>query len=251
MKKTLSGAITLIALATPAFAADPSGPSSLPAAVADPGWAGCYLGIDGGGDWGRASITAVTAPKSANIGIPITNDFGLKGILVGGTFGCNYQVKNWVLGAEGDLSWTNKTGTAHDIPPFTTTATNQVQERWIDTARGRIGYAWERALFYGTAGAAFASASDDVCTINHQCVGASRTRTGWVAGGGLESALSDRLSLKLEYLHSDLGARNYIDPPVVLGRQTFETRSIHLTDNIVRIGLNYRFGWGGPVIAKY
>ena len=53
-----------------------------------------------------------------------------------------------------------------------------------------------------------------------------------------------------EYLHLDFGAKNYFDPPVV-DIVTVNTRRTTLTDDIVRAGLNYRFGWGGPVVAKY
>jgi outer membrane immunogenic protein len=166
--------------------------------------------------------------------------------------GCNYQASNWVFGIEGDVSWTNKSGSANDIAPFTTTSTNQLREKWFDTVRGRVGYAWDRVLFYGTAGGAFAGTTTDVCAIQGICVSSSRTRSGWVAGAGLEYAFWDNLSVKLEYLHADFGSANYIDPPVVVaGAGTFNARSIRLTDDIVRVGLNYRFGWGGPVVAKY
>jgi hypothetical protein len=57
------------------------------------------------------------------------------------------------------------------------------------------------------------------------------------------------LSVKAEYLHADFGARNYFDPPVV-DVVTVNTRKTSLTDDIFRAGLNYRFGWGGPVVAK-
>jgi outer membrane immunogenic protein len=255
--KKLALAVSILAIsAVSASAADLAARpySKAPAMVAAPifSWTGCYIGIEGGGNWGRAGTTAVTSPTPAFVGLPLTNNYDLSGGLVGGTVGCNYQASNWVFGIEGDVSWTNKSGSANDIAPFTTTSTNQLREKWFDTVRGRVGYAWDRVLFYGTAGGAFAGTTTDVCAIQGICVSSSRTRSGWVAGAGLEYAFWDNLSVKLEYLHADFGSANYIDPPVVVaGAGTFNARSIRLTDDIVRVGLNYRFGWGGPVVAKY
>jgi outer membrane immunogenic protein len=253
LKKTLLNAIAAVAFVTPAFAADLLARpyTKAPAVVVAPvfSWTGCYIGIEGGGNWGRAGTTAVSAPNPAHIGLPMTNDYDLSGGMVGGTVGCNYQASNWVFGIEGDASWTNKSGSTNNIAPFNTTATNQLRENWTDTVRGRIGYAWDRVLFYGTAGAAFTGTSFDICTAI--CLGDSETRSGWVAGAGVEYAFWDNLSLKLEYLHADFGTKNYIDPSVTIGTATFDARGIRLTDDIVRVGLNYRFGWGGPVVAKY
>jgi outer membrane immunogenic protein len=256
MKKIMIGAVALVAIGVaPALAADlpARSYSKAPVVVAAPvyNWTGCYIGVEGGGNWGRAGTTAVTAPNPAAVGLPITNDYNLSGGLAGGTVGCNYQTGNWVFGIEGDASWTNKSGTAYDIAPFVTTSTNALKEKWFDTARGRVGYAWDRVLLFATAGGAFAGTTTDVCTITGVCVSDSQTRSGWVAGGGIEYGFWDNLSLKLEYLHADFGSKNYINPPVVAGGGTFDTRSIRLTDDVVRVGLNYRFGWGSPVVAKY
>jgi len=215
-------------------------------------WTGCYVGIEGGGNWGRAGTTAVTSPDPAGVGLPITNKYNLSGGLAGGTVGCNYQVSNWVFSIEGDASWTNTSGTTYDIAPFTKTSTNNLQEKWFDTVRARVGYARDRLLFFGTAGGAFAGTTMSNCTVTGVCVSDSQTRSGWVVGGGIEYAFWDNLSLKLEYLHADFGTKNYINPPVfIAGTGAFNTRSISLTDDVVRVGLNYRFGWGGPVVAKY
>jgi outer membrane immunogenic protein len=250
-----AGILSLMGFAGAASAADLAARTYTKApAMAAPiyNWTGCYVGIEGGGNWGRAGTTAVTAPNPAVDGLPITNAYHPSGGLAGGTVGCNYQVTDWVVGIEGDVSWTDTRGAAPNLAPFTTTSTNDFREKWFDTVRGRVGYAWDRVLLFGTAGGAFAGTTTDVCTNTGVCVSDSQTRSGWVAGGGIEYGVWDNLSLKLEYLHADFGGKNYINPPVVIaGTGTFDTRSIHLTDDIVRVGLNYRFGWGGPVVAKY
>jgi outer membrane immunogenic protein len=211
-------------------------------------WSGCYLGIEGGGNWGRGRETGVTANPATN-GQPINNGVDLSGGLVGGTIGCNYQVSNWVFGIENDLSWTNKSGSAPDIPPFNVQATNQISERWVDTLRGRVGFAWDQLLIYATGGAAFAKTDLNVCA-PIACVGDSQSRTGWTAGAGVEYALWQNLSLKLEYLHAHFGTAEYINPAVRIANMNFVTRDIRLTDDIVRAGLNWRFNWGGPVVAR-
>jgi outer membrane immunogenic protein len=203
-------------------------------------WTGCYVGVEGGGIWGRSKDTDA-APANKNFGLPINNGFDLSGGLVGGTAGCNYQISNWVFGVENDISWTNASGSTVDIAPFNTASTSKTSEKWLDTLRGRVGFAWDRALFYGTGGAAFAGTTVQVCgTI--ACVSDSQTRTGWVAGGGIEYAAWDHVTLKLEYLHADFGTSSYINPSVqVAPGHTIVTRDVPLTNDIVRAGVNYKF----------
>jgi outer membrane immunogenic protein len=202
-------------------------------------WTGCYAGVAGGGIFGRSKDTAAD-PTRADFGLPINNGFDLSGGLVGGTAGCNYQVSNFVFGVENDISWTNAKGSAFDIAPFNTAATSQTKENWLDTLRGRVGFAWDRALFYGTGGAAFAGTTVQVCSII--CTSDSRDRTGWVAGGGIEYAAWDHVTLKLEYLHADFGTSSYINPSVqVAPGRTVVTRDVPLTNDIVRAGVNYKF----------
>jgi outer membrane immunogenic protein len=81
----------------------------------------------------------------------------------------------------------------------------------------------------------------------------SATNTGWTAGAGVEVEIKGDWTAKLEYLYMDLTG---------LGTQGFQltsgnpspinliTNSHHFTDNILRVGVNYRFS-GGPVVAKY
>jgi outer membrane immunogenic protein len=233
-----------------------------PAVVAAPvyNWTGCYIGVEGGGNWGRAGTTAATSVSPRDVGLPTTPNYNLSGGLVGGTAGCNYQVSNWVFGFEGDASWTKKSGNTNEIAPFTTTTTNTLQEKWFDTVSGRVGYAWDRVLIFGTAGGAFAGTTYTDCNNTAPfvagCLSDSQTRSGWVAGAGVEYAFWNNLSVKLEYLHADFGSKTYINTPVTVVTApstffTFGSRSIRLTDDVVRVGLNYKFDFGSPVVAKY
>ena len=233
-----------------AFAADLPAAPYVKAPVAPPifSWTGCYLGIEGGGSWGRSQHTAVNPPNPALNGLPIDTPFNVDGGLFGGTVGCNYQTGNVVAGIENDISWTNARGSANDIPPFSVTAVSTTKETWLDTLRGRLGFAWDRFFLYGTGGAAFANEGVKVCGIAGNCVSDSQTRTGWVAGVGGEWAAwtipGGTLSLKVEYLHVDLGTGRFINPSVTFpGGGTIVTRDVRLTDDIFRGGINWKFDW--------
>jgi outer membrane immunogenic protein len=69
--------------------------------------------------------------------------------------------------------------------------------------------------------------------------------------GGVDGPLG-RLTLKLEYLHADFGSQQYINPEVITSAgTTVVTRDVKLTDDMVRVGMNLKFNWGGPVVARY
>ncbi len=212
MKKILLSGTALAALCgAPALAADLPVKAPVRAPVAQLWhWTGCYIGIEGGGSWGRT-----------------------------------HNVE-WVLGIEEDISWTNKKGIANEIPPFTTTATVAVRERWIDTLRGRIGYkfgAQDQVLLYVTGGGAWAGTTATTCVPGVFCNSASATRTGWTFGAGGEWAIfppvpvpSGWWSVKIEYLYVDFGSKNYNFNPALT-----TNKSIFLNDHIVRAGLNWHF----------
>jgi outer membrane immunogenic protein len=217
-------------------------------------WTGCYIGVEGGANVGGSSHLAQSGTFA---GTPITDRFDLSGGLAGGTVGCNYQFSNIVIGVEGDASWTNKTGSTSDLAPFNTNAISATSEKWIDTVRGRIGIVWwDRFFLYGTAGGAWAGTEVNVSnpTVPFS-VTDSQQRNGWVAGVGGEWAFWTgpwgSLTFKVEYLHADFGTSRYFVPPVVIGTHTVVSRDVTLTDDIVRAGLNWKFDWGGPVVARY
>lgn len=205
-------------------------------------WTGCYGGVEGGGNLGESHHVS----ESGSVGLPITNNFDLSGGLLGGTIGCNYQYRQIVFSLEDDLSWTNKTGSAFDIPPFVTTTTSRTSEQWLDTLRGRIGYAWDRVLLYGTGGAAWAGTSVVVSNPTVPFVVTdAQTRTGWVVGLGSEWAAwtfpSGSVNFKFEYLHADFGSSIYVNPPAVVPNGTVNTRAVRLTDDMFRAGINWKF----------
>jgi outer membrane immunogenic protein len=111
-------------------------------------------------------------------------------------------------------------------------------------------------LLYATGGAAYGNFSGSSWTLPLDIGTWSSLRVGWTVGAGVEAALGDNWSVKFEYLYMDLGhvaGSSAINTTVAGGATTtlsylFNTR---FTDSIARVGLNYRFGGPGPVVARY
>jgi outer membrane immunogenic protein len=226
--------------ASAARAADISLPLYRPSPVITTyGWAGCYLGLEGGGAWGTSQHEATNAGPFS--GMPITGNFGISGTAVGGTAGCNLQSGDFVFGVENDLSWTDTNGGAYENLPFDPFAFSQTKMNWLDTLRGRAGIASDRWFGYLTAGAAFAGTTINVCN-GFGCVGDSRDRIGWTLGAGVEYALIDNWTVKLEYLYANFGAPTYLGSGSTLGGLPVVPRNVPLSESLARVGVNYRFG---------
>jgi outer membrane immunogenic protein len=232
-------------------------------------WTGLYIGANAGYHWGRDNVTTTTS--AANLGaaaaaaIDLASPVTLKpqGWLAGGQIGYNIEVNHAVLGLEGDADWVNGTdsrallfagppaGIAGDV------LSNSTQGTFLATLRPRAGVAYDRALFYVTAGLAVGTVktTDSIALAGGgvlESTTTNRTRTGWVAGGGIEYAFWDSWSVKGEFLHVDLGGTYDTGITCLAGCVAANDIVVHhkYTDNIARLGLNYRFG-GAPVVAKY
>jgi outer membrane immunogenic protein len=249
MKKLLVVGIAAAAFCgAPALAADM--PVRAPVYKAAPApifnWSGFYLGIEGGGGWADTRHTNA-------LGAGDSGTTGISGGLFGGTYGYNAQAGSWVLGLEGDISWSGIEKNFND-----TNGSNFCGEtigghcvtnlHWLGTDRVRLGYAWDRLLVYGTAGVAYGNVGGTIAVPGF--LTGDRTHSGFTFGGGVEWAFAPNWSAKAEYLRADLG--NNVTYGTI-GTTPNERVSLKSLD-IVRIGLNYRFGdpWGkAPVSAKY
>jgi outer membrane immunogenic protein len=204
------------AMALPSFAADMSRPAfKAPSSAAPWNWTGFYVGINGGYGFGKSNWTNVAGT---------TGDFNVRGALAGGTIGYNLQTGMWVWGLEGDVDASWIKGTAATI-------CCETKNEWLATARGRIGYAFDRWLPFLTGGAAFG----DVKMTPIGFPAETLTKIGWTAGGGLEYAFQGAWSAKVEYLYADLGKASCdVATCGVATDVTFKT-------SIVRGGINYHF----------
>jgi outer membrane immunogenic protein len=271
MKKLFLGSVALVALglvAPAAFAAERAVPAYAPPPPPVPvyTWTGCYVGASAGTSYGTSTHSTVAnsvltsnvagptpLPAAVAAGSNIADSFNLSGFIGGGQIGCNYQFGQWVIGVEADGSGTNKEGQAQEVPlaPFIAGRSNwvsQTQERWLVTARGKLGWAiWDKTMVYATGGGAWAKIDTSefllgtVLNTGHQ---ESNTRTGWTVGGGIEYALGYGWSVKGEYLYVDFDHyTTFNSPPFGVGN--IAPRDVKLNDHIFRGGLNYKFGgWG-------
>jgi outer membrane immunogenic protein len=225
MKRILLGGVGLaLAAAASANAADlPPAPPVVKAPALVPltayDWTGFYIGINGGGAWGRSSFDGLTGTLG---------NFNTSGWVAGGTAGYNLQYGHAVFGLEGDIDWSNVSGSAPCVGGF---ATCQVKNDWLGTARGRFGFAFDRFLPFVTGGLAVGNINANVPGIGS----ATSTNAGWTVGGGLEVALGRNWTAKAEYLYVDLGSFN-------CGTTcTGTTSNVDLTTSLVRGGLNFKF----------
>ncbi|HAP46779.1 MAG TPA: porin family protein [Afipia sp.] len=209
MSKKIFGAIIAAAtcVTASAQAADIYGrrPYARPYTVAQPlanSWIGPYIGGNLGYGWGDVS----------------NNGAKPSGVLGGLQAGYNWQNGAWVAGIEADLQLSSADDT---FAPW------KFSNPWFGTVRGRVGYAFNSILLYGTGGLAFGA-------LKAQLPGGlseSNTSAGWTIGAGAEFALNQNWSAKVEYLYVDLSDKNFLMTGMSNGYQ-FST---------VRVGVNYRF----------
>ncbi|HEX6436290.1 MAG TPA: outer membrane beta-barrel protein [Candidatus Binatia bacterium] len=216
MKGFLVGFAWLMGVTLTGFAA--LGADSSPAY----NWTGFYLGVNGGGGWGHSRHDFEAAGTT-------TGDYRIRGATVGGTLGANLQAGGLLLGLEGDMNWSD-IGGSDSCPNVNFTC--RTRNKWLATARGRVGYALDRFLPYITTGAAFGDVHTEIPDF-----GSSReAEVGWTVGGGLEAGIVRGLSAKMEYLYVDLGKFNCGFSCTATG-----VDDVKFNAHIVRIGLNYRF----------
>jgi outer membrane immunogenic protein len=211
MVSSLLAGASVLALAPAASAADmPVQPAPYAAVAPAPeapmayDWTGFYIGAHGGYGFGKT-------------------DDGLEsdteGALAGGQVGYNMQLGSWVVGVEGDASWTdlNNEDDAAAVG-------FDSQLNYLATVRGRVGYSFDRVLIYGTGGVAFGEVEYE-----NAVASAADTQVGWTAGGGVEVGLTQNISAKAEY--------GYVD----LGEQDVGGTDVNFDAHTVKAGVNFRF----------
>lgn len=228
--------------------------------------------------------------EAASLVTAATNTQITKGdsFLGGGQIGYNYQFSpQWVAGIEADIdgltnarAFSTQVRTVALPVPFAgeSYAGNVTVARTLDyigTVRARFGYVpTPSLLLYATGGFAYGGASTATSYSFQESLGAgglppvlstagsSSTRTGWAAGAGGEWMVTPNWTVRLEYLHYDLGSvsdfttLNQFNTAIVPGATTLYHTSLAQTvssfaGDIVRFGVNYKFNWAGPVLARY
>jgi outer membrane immunogenic protein len=209
VKKILLTTTGLIALGmAPAIAADLAArpyTKAPAAAIAINNWTGFYLGAMGG----------YAQENSDGLG-------SLSGGFAGGTVGYNWQMGNVVLGIEADAAWADVGATVGVV---------ESRIRDMGTVRGRVGYAFDQVLVYGTGGYAWADNRLSIAGLSD-----SKVHSGWTLGAGVEVMFAPKWSVKAEYLYRSFEGETYFAGiPALRGNPG----SINL--NSVQVGVNYHF----------
>ena len=215
-RQTLASAGFLIALAAPAFAADP-----MAVPMTEPGfdWTGYYAGLQGGYGWGKSDIDA------GGSSVDVSPDGGF----VGGHVAGLWQFDQAVIGAEAELNYAHLNGTG-ELAPGNVFGTDI---KWFGSVNAKAGYAMDRVLVYGIGGVAFAGIETS------QNLGSSfddtQTHVGWTLGAGVDYALTDKFVVGAQYRYYDFGSEHYD------GANGFADRDQDVKLNAVSINLSYKF----------
>jgi outer membrane immunogenic protein len=237
MKKFLLGTVALVALGAtvPALAADLA---ARPAYTKAPAymapiynWTGFYIGGHLGGAF--AGDNSLTGSDGRFLG-------GVQG-------GADYQfAPSWVIGVEAQYSWLGNNNNGVIFPGGVLVTSNSNQ---LGSVTGRLGYTWGPALLYAKGGYAWKDRNNLGVSVGGVPVAFTTDgnhRDGYTVGAGLEYMFAPNWSAKVEYQYYNFGSTAFTTGPAVLVGTRF-----HDDEHTVKAGLNYRFNWGGPVVAKY
>jgi outer membrane immunogenic protein len=239
MKRFLLSAAALVVFASPAAAADlqakpytkaPPAPLAVPTIIYN--WTGFYIGGHVGGDFaGNNSLS------------------GNGGRFLGGVQGgFDYQfAPNWVTGIEAEYSWMTRNNNGVTFPGGVVVTDRDNQ---LGSVTGRIGYTWGPGLVYAKCGYAFRDGNNVAVSVGGVpttgFVATGNNRNGWTVGAGLEYLFAPNWSAKAEYQYYNFGNTTFTTAPAAIVGQRFRD-----DDHTVKVGVNYRFGWGGPAGVKY
>lgn len=212
----------------------PPAPYFAPAPVLS--WTGFYVGLNGGGGWGRATDTSRNVNYFDAAGASYTDN--LEGGLAGGQIGYNFQFGGLVLGIEGSADWSGLKG-GNDFPQYSSTTTTSVRDLYM--VSGRIGFALDRLLVYGKGGYAGSDvrvAQDYYGAAGPRSFANSAFHNGWQVGMGLEYAVTNHVSFGGEWTHVDVGSKAHdgVDSAGVTTQMSAKIR-----EDLLLAKVNYRF----------
>jgi outer membrane immunogenic protein len=248
MKTKLASLAILTALMIPVAAGAADMPLKAPPPPPPPpfSWNGFYFGGDIGAAWTNGSI------GDSLFGLSVSSSH--TGWLAGGEVGYNYQTSNnIVFGVEGNFDWTSLSRTGDGFPTRLGVLQGSANTDWITTVAGRLGVATPSpffgngALWYVKGGGGWVHNTASITNLNTGAsVSASNTNGGWLVGAGIEWAYGLNWSTKVEYDY--LSLRDWSWNSVLFPGETFTaSRNIQM----LKVGFNYRFNWGSPLVARY
>jgi outer membrane immunogenic protein len=288
-KLIVSGFAIATLIAAPVSAADM--PIAAPVPVVD-NWTGFYVGASLGGRFSDSNWTTMCLNQGALGGagcptnlaqnasrFPLSNPAGLSSATLRPSvyLGYNWQIANWVIGAEADIAWGKSSNDIKGIPGAENLALNRspgedtatIKSTWDGSARARAGLlVAPNILLYATGGASWihmeASAFCGTARPTGWCAGpvrvgsnlgtesiTSTTRVGWTAGVGGEALLWSNWLMRIEYRYADYGTLDFTLFPGAgacgAGCDTI-TAEATLRTHTVLVGFAYKFG--GPFFMQ-
>lgn len=185
-------------------------------------WSGFYAGFQGGYSVAHMDATSGPAPGAMNESYSLTST----GFLGGVHFGYNHQFGHYLVGAEVDIEGMNHSTT--NAGSLGTVRQSDID--WQTSVRARLGWVEGPWLLYGTAGWVYAGGDSQVGGAAF-----SNRYSGWTAGLGMERAITNAASLRLEYRYIDYGPSKYSSTAANVQDK------ISVYDNSLRMGLSFRF----------
>lgn len=231
MKRLILGvAAALLLGASPAAADGPPSRGHIKDVDAPFSWRGFYVGLHAG------LATGNTQGEVHDF----TTDYEVSGALYGVQAGWLGQWGNVVAGIEGTYSGANIQGNDGACVSFIIVlASCQREVNWLATVVGRAGLAYDRVLVYGLAGVAWAEVDTTAAVLGFIPFSGSETHVGWTAGFGVEWALSNRVSARIEYAHIDLGNETV---QLNLPGYGYFRDKVELEMDTIRLGVNIKLG---------
>jgi outer membrane immunogenic protein len=247
MKKFLLGTVGLVALSAtaPASAADMAVKAPPPPVVAPIyNWGGFYIGANGGWAQSHNCVDFILVADFAD------GCRDRSGGVAGGQIGYRWQASQWVFGLEAQGDWADLSNTRVSV--INSMFSTRTKTDGIGLFTGQIGYAWNASLFYVKGGAAVTSNRFSILSTlsGAELAAASATRWGGSVGVGWEYGFAPNWSAGIEYDHLFMGNANNsfsVANPIVAGALNRISQDV----DMVTVRVNYRFGWGSPVVAKY
>jgi outer membrane immunogenic protein len=259
-------AVAVVGFASVACAADmPMKAAPMVAPVAAVNWAGFYVGVNAGGNWGRfsdtVSISQITAFAATTIPTPdYPFNLSQSSFIGGGQIGYRWQSRQWVYGIEGEFDWTHLSGTntpAAQTGLIVPGDSFSVKSDWQASIRASAGYSWDKWLAYVAGGVAFTGvqASAYFAPLNSiagfPVTTGSQTKilTGGTIGAGLAYAVNQNWDLGVEYRYTQYAAANFNIgpfPAIAAGiggpfAYAPANANVKLSTNQLVVRLNYRF----------
>jgi outer membrane immunogenic protein len=177
-------------------------------------WTGFYVGATAAYGWGEYDVDAGA--------VSATRDYD--GFTGGAFVGYNYAMTpNWIVGAEADIM----VGQGDSFTVGGVDVDNNTPV--LSTIRGRVGYAFDNFMIYGTGGLALGFGEAEIDGRSD-----SNTHVGWAVGAGIEAALTENITARAEYMYIDTSSETYTGAGGA-------SADADLDASLVKVGVGYKF----------